>query len=310
MPTVSVVIPAYNCESFIAETLSSILNQTYKDIEIIVIDDGSTDRTTQIAASFGDTVRVVQKPNAGVCKARNAGIAEARGEFICLMDHDDYWFPEKLERQLGEMERHPEAGGVYSEFILWYPNSPDGAFPNPESFDLSSYPDDTDPEYSGWIYHQFLMDCWILTSTAMFRREVFAACGVFDESLPYSEDWELWIRISHEYPLIKLTRPTTLYRQHPGQGNRLIREKDYRTSLILESAKKWGLCSRDGRCVPRADFARNLALYHAMYALEHVKADHKWIAVQSFLKAWTTYPSRLKYLAYIPATFLGWKPSS
>jgi len=307
MPKVSVIIPSYNCEPYIAETIDSILNQSFKDIELIVVDDGSTDRTQQIVASYGAPVRLITQANARVCAARNRGIREAKGEFICLMDHDDYWFPGKLARQLEEFEKHPEAGAVYSAFICWHTDL-DGRFPEPECFDLSCYPDDIDPDFSGWIYHQFLLDCWMLTSTAMFRADVFQKCGVFDEALPYSEDWELWLRISREFPMIQLQRPTTLYRQHVQQGNRVVRNIDYRTMLLTEAVRHWGLCSRDGRCVARRQFRAQLAVYHAEFAFGHLKVGNRNTAITSFMKAWRCSPLNLKYLAYIPASLLGWTP--
>lgn len=307
MPKVSVIIPSYNCESYIAETISSVLNQTFKDIELIVVDDGSTDRTQEIVASFGAPVRLITQANARVCAARNRGIREATGEYICLMDHDDYWYPEKLARQLVEFETHPEAGVVYSTFIRWYPDQ-DGHFPEPESFDLTSYADNIDPDFSGWIYHQFLLDCWMLTSTAMFRAVVFDQCGNFDEALPYSEDWELWLRMSQKYPMIQLRRPTTLYRQHPQQGNLVVRDVDYRTNLLAETAQKLGLCSRDGRCITRRQFQTQLATYHASFAFGHLQVGNRGRAISSLIKGWVSAPANLKYLAYIGAVMLGWKP--
>lgn len=307
MPKVTVIIPSYNCEAYIAETINSILNQTFKDIELIIVDDGSTDKTREIVTAYGSSVRLITQTNTRVCAARNRGIREAKGEFICLMDHDDYWYPEKLDRQLEEFKKHPDAGVVYSSFIRWH-NGPNENFPAPTSFDLKSYPDDIDPDFSGWIYHQLLLDCWMLTSTAMFRAEVFKRCGMFDEALPYSEDWELWIRISREYPMIQLCRPTTLYRQHPQQGYRIVRSIDYRTELLIKSVKKWGLCSRDGRCISKRTFRSQIAIYHASFGLHHVLGGNLRTATGSLLKAWMTYPSRLKYLAYIPAAFIGWKP--
>lgn len=307
MSKVSVIIPSFNCELYIAETIRGVLNQTHEDIEVIVVDDGSTDRTGEIVSSFGSPVRLIEQQNSGRCAARNLGIREATGEFICLLDHDDYWFPDKLALQLAEFQRNPEAGGVYSSFILWYEHA-DGEFPAPDSFDLTVYPDGIAADFSGWIYHQFLIDSWILTSAAMFRAEVFERCGMYDESLPYSEDWELWLRISREYPLIQLHRPTTLYRQHAQQGNRVMREIDYRTELLTEAEKKWGLCSRDGRCVTRRQFLDQLATYHTSFALSHLQFGKREIAIRSFMKAWLASPVRLKNLLYIPAALLGWKP--
>ncbi|MCX7192847.1 MAG: glycosyltransferase [Proteobacteria bacterium] len=308
MPKVSVIIPSYNCERYIAETISSVLDQSFKDIELIVVDDGSSDRTREIVSSFGAPVRLIAQANAGRCVARNRGIREASGEFICLLDHDDCWFPDKLARQLSEFQKHPEAGAVYSSFIFWHADS-ENRFPDPESFDLTAFPDTIDPGFSGWIYHQSLIDIYVLTSTAMFRAEVFQRCGNYDESLPYSEDWELLLRIAREYPFVQLRRPTTLYRQHRQQGSRVTREVDYRTMLLTRTVKKWGLCSRDGSCVTRRQFLNQLAVYHASFALDHLKNGKKKIAFISFIKAWLAAPFNLKYPAYIAAALLGWKPT-
>lgn len=307
-PVVSIIIPTYNCELYIAETVASVLNQSFKDIELIVVDDGSTDSTREIVASINGPLRLITQSNAGVCVARNRGIREATGKYICLMDHDDYWFPHKLARQVDLLEQQPEIGVVYSSFILWHRGEGNGKFPPVESFDLNVYADDITPEFSGWIYHQFLLDCWMLTSTAMFRAEIFAQCGTFDESLPYSEDWDLWLRISHSYPFIQLRRPSTLYRQHAHQGNRVNRAIDYRTRLLKQAVDKWGLCSRDGRCVSRHRFNAQRAIYHTEFALGHLRAGNKRRAISAFVKAWWAHPQNLKALAYVPATFLGWKP--
>ncbi|SEK28255.1 glycosyltransferase family 2 protein [Nitrosovibrio tenuis] len=306
-PTVSVIIPTYNCESYIVETLESILDQTFKNIEIIVVDDGSTDRTCQIVSSYGALVRLVTQSNSGVCAARNRGIREAAGRYLCLMDHDDYWFPDKLALQLEEMDAHPEVGLVYSTFIWWWPDA-DGTFPDPGSYRVQPYPAGIDEEFSGWIYHLLLLDCWVLTSSALIRAEVFDKCGVFDESLPYSEDWDLWLRISREYPFIKVKKPLTLYRQHPRQGNLIPRNTDYRTELLVRSATKWGLCSRDGRCISKREFRQTIARYHKDFGIRHLASGNLKIANRSFLKSWLKSPFGLKSLLYIPAGLFGWRP--
>lgn len=307
-PVVSVIIPTYNCERYIAETIDSVLAQTFDSLEVIIVDDGSTDRTRDLVAAYGAPVRLIPQVNAGVCCARNRGIREAFGEFICLLDHDDYWFPDKLAQQLHVMKQHPECGVVYGNFIRWNADA-NANFPPPVSFKPSAYPEDIDTEFSGWIYHQFLLDCWMLTSTAMFRREVFERCGSFDETLPYSEDWDLWLRISNDYPFIKLMRPNTLYRQHAKQGSRVMRNVDYRTMLLTEAVKKWGFCSRDGRCLDKWTFFRQLAIYHAEYAYDHLRFGNRFSAIQSYAKAYISSPAQPKYIAYLFAALLGWQPA-
>lgn len=304
---VSVIIPTYNCERYIAETIASVLGQSFRNLELIVVDDGSTDRTREIVLEYGEPVRLISQQNSGVCAARNRGLREAKGEFICWMDHDDYWFPDKLALQLRALKEDPEAGVAYAEFLLWNSDS-NGRFPTPETYDLDRYPQGMDEDYSGWIYHQFLLDCWMLTSTAMFRRAVFEKCGVFDESLPYSEDWDLWLRISREFRFVKLRRPNTLYRQHVQQGNRVVRDIDYRTVLLEGAVRKWGYCSRDGRCVSGRQFGKQLAAYHSSYGLQHLRQGNRKIAMASLIKGWRACPAKVKILAFIFLGLAGWRP--
>lgn len=307
MPLVSIIIPTFNCESYIAATINSVLSQSHKDIEIIVVDDGSSDKTKDIVREFNTKVKLISQPNSGVCVARNRGLSESSGSFICFMDHDDYWYPEKLASQVEIFRVHPEVGVVYSRFINWYADT-NGQFPSPESFEPRTIQDEIDTEFSGWVYHLFLLDSWMLTSTAIFRSDVLKKCGGFDESLPFSEDWDLWLRVTREYPMIRMTRPTTLYRQHQQQGNRLVRDIDYRTRLLTQAVKKWGLCSKDGRCITKSQFFGQLAIYHTIFGLNHLRGGKFGIAISSFFKAWLCTPLNLKYLAYIPAAMLGWKP--
>ena len=307
MPEVSVVIPSYNSEKYIAATLESVLNQTFKGIEVIVVDDGSTDGSHEIVRAYGSPVRLVSQQNSGVSAARNRGISEAKGEFISFIDSDDYWFPEKLASQISLFREYPEVGAVYSSFLRWESDDHD-CFPQPDSFHFEGAPDEIDPEYSGWVYHLFLLDCWMLTSTSIFRREVFEKCGNFDSSLPCGEDWDLWLRIAREYPMIKLKTATTLYRQHKQQTTQVVRDIDYRSRLLTQTAEKWGLCSQDGRCIDRRRYLEQLAIYHAAFARSHFQNGKLRIAVDSCLKAWHCNPLNLKYLAYIPFALLGWRP--
>lgn len=306
-PRVSVIIPTHDGQRHIAETLDSVLAQTYRDFEVIVVDDGSRDRTRDIVAGYGAPVRLVVQPNAGVCAARNRGLREARGALICLLDHDDYWFPDKLATQVACMERHADVGVVFAAFLPWHAGA-DGRFPQPDGFVRAEQPDAVDARFSGWIYHEFLLDCWMLTSTAMFRAEVFERCGGFDEKLPFSEDWELWLRIARVYPFIMLRRANTLYRQHVGQGNRVLRMRDYRSELLERSARDWGLCSADGRCVDARLFQRTLARYRTEFALHHVGAGDARLARRALVQAWRAYPRDLRPLVYFLASLAGWRP--
>ena len=307
MPKVSIVIPSYNSEKYIEPTLDSVINQSIKDIEVIVVDDGSTDRSPEIVRSYGSQVRLVSQQNSGVSKARNRGIKEATAPFVCFLDSDDYWLPGKLEHQLKVFEMMPETGVVYTNFIRWEPDQ-NSTYPMPDSFKIETSPDEIDQQYSGWIYHLFLLDCWMQTSTTMIRREVLEKCGDFNTNLPCGEDWDLWLRIAREYQIVKLKRATTLYRQHRQQTTRNIRDVDFRSQLLEETAKKWGLRSKNGNCVSRRRFFNQLAEYHAAFGRDHLTNGKLRIALHSFFKAWLCSPLNIKYMAYIPFSILGWRP--
>lgn len=312
MSLVSVIIPAYNCARYIGETITSILSQNgAPEIEIIVVNDGSRDNTGEIARDFGDSVRVIDQQNAGVCVARNRGIREARGEFIALVDHDDYWMPNKLVNQLAAFESHPEVGVVFTDFARWNPDASDGTHSSPSGFMAEAEPQGIDSDFSGWIYHQMLLDSWVLTSTALARSSVIQASGGFDESLPFSEDWDFWLRVSRQCQFLKLKEKTTLYRQHPSQGSRVVRPIDYRTRLLEKAAQEWGLHSQDGRHIRPEKFRRMLAQYSAGFGFEHLRDStgaSRIVAARAFLKAWTIDRRYWKSLAYLAASLLGWKP--
>jgi glycosyltransferase involved in cell wall biosynthesis len=307
MPLVSVVIPTHNCETYIGETISSVLAQTYRPIEVIVVDDGSTDRTRDIVDSFGGAVRLLRQTNQRVCVARNRGFESSHGDLVCFLDHDDYWYPWKLERQVETFRTHPQAGVVFTAFKPWHPV--DGVYPTPASLESAEAESlEIDPDYSGWVYHQFLLDCWALTSATMIRRDVFAGSGGFDPSLPYSEDWDLWLRLSQSCEFVMLKCASTLYRQHPDQGNLKLRDTDYRTALLERASRQWGLASRDGRRQEPGEFHRQLAEYHFQFALHQLQNNNTRTARASLLRAWRHHPGRLKCAVVIAASALGWRP--
>ncbi len=307
-PLVSIVIPSYNCERYIRQTLQGIVAQTVTDWEAIVVDDGSTDATVAIASAIDPRVRVVQQANAGVCVARNRGYAESAGSYLCFMDHDDYWFAEKLERQLGWMQRMPELGVVYSTCIRWH--SAGGVFPPPESLRPASDEDTLDAEFTGWVYHQFMRDSCALTSSALIRREALEKCGLFDADLAYSEDWDLFLRISRHYRFAQMHWPSTLYRQHLNQGSRVARPRDFRSDLLLRAEKDWGLIGPDDKAIDRAEFQQLVARYRMEYGRQHLASGDRRVGVQALIDAWWRHPAQLRYLGMAVAGAAGWKPAA
>jgi glycosyltransferase involved in cell wall biosynthesis len=170
---VSVVVPAYNCEAYLAEALNSILRQSCPPGEVIVVDDGSTDATAQVAAGFGDRVRYVRQTNQGSAAARNQGVALAHGALLAFLDADDLWAPDKLARQLAALERDPVLDGVFGH--LTHFRSPDRL--GDEAVERLIVPPDPMPGYS--------------VATLLIRRAAFDRVGPFAAEYRVSEfiDW-------------------------------------------------------------------------------------------------------------------------
>jgi len=305
---VSIIVPTYNTSRFIRTTIDSLLAQTHRNLEILVVDDQSTDDTPQIVASYGERVRLIPQANGGVCKARNRGAREARGAFVCFCDHDDYWYPEKVERQVAAFAADPDLGVVFSRFTLWNPRA-DGSYADPSELDRDDGVLFFDLGQSGRIYHQLLLDNWVLTSSAMIRAQVLERCGLFDESLPYGEEWDLWLRISRHYRFARIDRPLVLYRQHSGQGSRVVRDVDYRTKILSEAVARWGLASPDGQAITRRQFNDNISRYHVAYGLNRLRANQVTRSWASFFRGWIAQPRNARPIAYVVMSCFGWRPN-
>jgi len=196
---VSVIIPTYNRGWILKEAIDSVLAQDYKDFELIVVDDGSTDNTREILDSYGRDIIVLRQTNQGVSAARNRGIAEARGRLVAFLDSDDIWLPRKLLRQVDFFNSTPAAVVNQTEEI-WIRN---GVRVNPKNRHRKP---------SGMIFERSLGLCLVSPSAVMIPKNLFNAVGVFDENLPACEDYDLWLRISCRYPVHLIDTPLILKR--------------------------------------------------------------------------------------------------
>ena len=184
-PIVSVVIPVFNGASDLAAAIDSALNQRNCRVEVIVVNDGSTDATADLIASYGDRVRAIHQKNlgaSGLAKTRNNGVLAATGEWIAFLDHDDLWKPEKLSRQLDRA----------------FTQNADVVYSNARNFgDVDRVADlRSDPAamLEGDLFRSLLADNFIVMSSAMMKRSVFDAIGGFTESPVVAEDWDLWLK--------------------------------------------------------------------------------------------------------------------
>lgn len=185
---VSIIIPVYNIEKYIKSAIDSALTQTYKDIEVIVVDDGSTDGVKKVLEPYikSKKIRYVYQDNKGLAGARNSGIKIAKGEFIAFLDADDIFLPEKIERQVDYLKRNPDCGVCYSDAYHFWDEEPDRLLKLNYKY------------YSGAdVLPRLLEKHFIAPSSVMLRKSVFDRCGVFDESLKRSEDLEFFLRLAY-----------------------------------------------------------------------------------------------------------------
>jgi glycosyltransferase involved in cell wall biosynthesis len=195
---ISIIIPTYNRAERLKDTIDSVFAQTQTNWELVVVDDGSTDDTEKVVRSFDDDrIHYIKQDNRGVSAARNVGIANARGELIAFLDSDDRWKPRKLEVQKNFFDSNPDAHICQTEEV-WVRN---GVRVNPKKKHAKP---------SGWIFKECIPLCCVSPSSVMMRREIFDTIGIFDESLPACEDYDLWLRASLHYEIVTLPDPLTI----------------------------------------------------------------------------------------------------
>ena len=188
-PIVSVIIPTYNRAALLPRAIRSVLNQSFQDFELIIVNDGSTDNTEEVVKSFEDNkIRYIRhEKNRGGSAARNTGIKAAQGQYIGLLDDDDEWLPEKLEKQINKFQGLSEGYGVvYSGFSYVYDKKGEIICNNV-------------PMLRGNVYDSLIKGCILGSPTPVIKKICFQKAGFFDETLPSCQDWDMWIRISKNY---------------------------------------------------------------------------------------------------------------
>jgi glycosyltransferase involved in cell wall biosynthesis len=230
MARVSIIVPAFNAAPFIGDALASVLRQTYPHWETVVVDDGSTDGTRAAVEArmpaFQGRLRYLYQENRGVSAARNTAIRACRGEFIALLDADDIWLDNRLERGVNTLDQHPDAGLVHAQVmridragaLIGKPPSP------PEKY------------LSGRIArHIYARRAHLLAPTILFRRRCLEVAGYFDESFSATEDRDLWFRIARSFPVAYLSEVLAWYRVSP---NSLSREWERSRDAQLQFLEK------------------------------------------------------------------------
>ena len=260
-PVVSVVIPAYNAGATLGDSLRSVLAQTLRPAQVIVVDDGSSDDTAAVAQGFGDPVVLLRRANGGIARARNAALAVATGEFIALLDADDLCEPERLAVQVEYLRRNPrvllcssdfsafdDSGELDRSYCGHYYTRCDVAHGGPQAryqdkgeLDISGClgPARTDEHrvhtLQGDVHDELMLGNFVHPPTVMFRREVLAMAGAFDPEIAIACEWEWFVRVAEHGPLGYIDRPLVRYRRSAGQISRspLMALDSLRVALLL-----------------------------------------------------------------------------
>lgn len=283
-PRVSVVIPLYNAEDYVAEAIESVLNQTYRAYEVIVVDDGSTDGSAAVVRRFGEAVRYVVQPNAGVSAATNRGVSLSNGEFIALLDNDDIWLPEKLERQVAYLDTHPDCGFVNCD--MQYISETGHKL---DRF-LRGY--NTRDPYVRLFQKGYVIMC----SAVLVRRWVFEKAGGFNEAFVAAglQDMEWMSRVVDCADVGYLSETLVLYRDH---GPRIPRDRARRNEEIYLHTlwERYGHDPRTRRFLlgERVAFLSNLGQHEIRLGHLPTGRQHLQKALSLSVSSWFVNPKMI-----------------
>lgn len=280
-PLVSVIIPNYNYAQYLREAIESVLSQTYPNIEIIVVDDGSTDGSREIIENYGDRITAIFQKNQGVSAARNNGVVGSNGEFAAFLDADDVWLPEKLEKQVGRFFDNEKIGFVHCSMTLI---SPDGEIVGEES-----------AGQEGSVADEFLLfERGVVVgaaSTGVVRREAFDEVGGFDVRLSTAGDWDFCYRVATKYEIAFVPEPLTLYRVHSSNMHGNISAMEHDMVLGYEKAFSNGANADRRKCYGN--------LYRTL-AGSYFRAGKYSSFLRTAMRSLSYQPGNLAYFAKFP----------
>ena len=285
MPKVSVVIPTHNRASFLQAAIQSVLNQTFQDFEVIVVDDASEDQTAEVVRRFSEPRiwYIRHEINKGQGASRNDGIRRASGEYIALLDDDDEWLPEKLAKQVALLDSSSsQVGMIYT----WY-----------SQIDASSKRviGRVIPEKRGRVFEELCLNNWIGTcSTVLVRRVCFETVGVFDEELAAGADYDMWLRIAKEFDIDYIREPLVLYNVH---GNRISTNYDSMIRGMEAMSEKYDQLFTLN--------SRNYSYYYLSLGVLYCYTGDIRKGRKCLFKAIRLYPFEIRHYFNICLSFLG-----
>ncbi len=284
MPTVSVIVPTYNTIAYLPDAIESILQQTFEDFEILLVNDGSTDSTAEWAKKITDPrVRYIEQNNQGLSAARNTGLDLAQGRYVAFLDADDVWEPTKLDKQVALLETNPDIGMVHS--WVWFMDG-----------EGRSTGRIWKTQAEGMALAHLLQRNDVAVLSALVRRECFTRIGGFDIALRSLEDWDLWLRLAVNDSIAVIREPLAYYRQLPGSMSR--------NCEVMEASFKTVIDRHFALAPQSLQFLRDRSYGSAYQCLA-------WKAIQSdrpdFDLAWAYYRSALRFNVRTLLTLDGFK---
>ena len=284
-PTVSVVIATYNKADTLADAISSVLRQTYRDFEILVVDDGSTDDTAQRVKAYGDKIRYLPKKNGGTGSARNLGIAQARGRFVAFLDGDDLWLPRKLELQMEAFDRESNLSAVQCSAYT--------VDPSLRVIELRRCTPDQDTLLDFLLFRNLPA----FASCVVIRKEVLKSAGGFGTHLVILSDWDMCCRLARAGRIRSLREPLVLYRQYPNNQSRSVEIHLWSGVRSLRRFFADPTLEPEIRRCQRRVWAR----FYAMLAGGHARNGDWGEALSWACKALRTSAAVIPYMAGMPA---------
>jgi glycosyltransferase involved in cell wall biosynthesis len=297
-PAISVVITTYNQAPYIAASIGSVLDQTYRDFEIIVVDDGSTDHTETEVRPFGASLKYIRQRNRGVAAARNAGIRVASGQMLAFLDGDDLWAPGKLAQQMAAVAACPSSGLIVADGVEFAPEGVIGeSLLNPSIVRLFEGQDQVTLRCYCDLLHQNLIST---TSQVMVPRAVIERVGVSDERFNVSSDWDLYLRIAAEFEVTFLKAKLVSYRylSTSASGPRPLRSFRWGLDEIRVLRKHARIASPGMREVVNRELARRTRAIAEEAYYYGIQADRQW-ARRYLWRVFTRNPTSLAAAAYL-----------
>jgi GT2 family glycosyltransferase len=220
---ISVVIPTFNRAVYLPVALDSVFAQQVEEMEVIVVDDASTDETTSVLARYGSRIRTIRRRAHSNCLSRvlNDGVSAARGEYVAFLDSDDMWLPDKLARQLPLLDGDGGCGVAYGNFVFL-----DGEVRTPPAVAANRLP-------AGWILSALVEDMFVHPSTVIVRRTLLESVGGFDEAAGTAEHYDLQLRLARLARAVSVLAPLAIVRRHSGQHSRTRIGDNYRSAIVV-----------------------------------------------------------------------------